>query len=189
MNAETKKPTLLDSATIIAATAHGGVGQRRKWTNEPYIVHPLEVVGILMQHGITDEVLLAAAVLHDVIEDCGWTDTSLLCALSRVTTLLNAIEITDLVVELTEPAHEGNRATRKAAEAMRLSKISADAQTIKYADLISNTRTIIEHDKGFATVYLAEKEAILRVMCDGDESLNVTGWSSLNAAHFALKLS
>lgn len=59
--------TLLDAATVVAATAH--CGQRRKYTNEPYIVHPLEVIQILMQHGITDEVILSAAVLHDVIED------------------------------------------------------------------------------------------------------------------------
>ncbi len=44
--------------------------QKRK-NGSPYIMHPLAVCYILIIHGVADDCLLAAALLHDVIEDCG----------------------------------------------------------------------------------------------------------------------
>lgn len=164
-------PTLLDSALIIAAQAHAG--QRRRYDQTPYLTHCVEVVNILIRHGVEDEVMLAAAALHDVIEDTSVTqrllEHSLACDDSYDWADLR--RVVDLVVELTEPQHQGNRATRKAAERDRLATISPDAQTIKYADLISNTGSIAEHDPGFARVYLQEKWSILKVMKAGQYSL------------------
>ena len=58
--------TLINEAVMLAASAHAG--QVRKGTKIPYIVHPMEVVAIVA--GLTDDPeILAAAVLHDVIED------------------------------------------------------------------------------------------------------------------------
>lgn len=70
-----KKPvidtTLVDKAISFAAKAHSGIV--RKGTNIPYIVHPMEAVAIVAS--ITDDQeLMAAAALHDVIED---TDTTM----------------------------------------------------------------------------------------------------------------
>lgn len=177
---ETPTPTLLDAALQIAAQAHAG--QRRKYTGEPYLSHCIEVVNILIKHGVQDDsdVMMAAAALHDVLEDCaGWAtyDRILLChqlcdrAKYHAHNWANAAIVWRLVEELTEPAHEGNRATRKALEAQRLSQISPEAQTIKYADLISNTSSIVQHDEGFARVYLQEKWNILGVMTAGDPVL------------------
>ncbi len=45
--------------------------QFRKDGITPYITHPATVVGLLKRMGINDENILAAAWLHDVIEDCG----------------------------------------------------------------------------------------------------------------------
>lgn len=168
---ETPTPTLLDAALQIAAQAHAG--QRRKYTGEPYLSHCIEVVNILIKHGIDDQVMLAAAALHDVLEDCEGWDAPLLSRELYLKGLFDHARhrTTNLVVELTEPAHEGNRATRKALEAQRLSQISPEAQTIKYADLISNTTSIAKHDEGFARVYLQEKWNILGVMTAGDPVL------------------
>lgn len=44
-------------------------------------------------------------------------------------------------------------------------------KTIKLADLISNTKSIVEHDKNFARIYIKEKELLLEVLADGDENL------------------
>jgi hypothetical protein len=44
-------------------------------------------------------------------------------------------------------------------------------KTVKLADLISNTLSIVEHDPGFAPRYLAEKEALLAVLTDSDPGL------------------
>lgn len=153
---------MLDSAFMLAASAH--YGQRRKYTNEPYICHPIEVVQILIQHGVTTEEILCAAVLHDVLEDTAYTAEDL-----RDAGMSQAV--VSVVVELTEPAHVGNRAERKYLECQRLSDASYEAQTIKYADLISNTRSIAKHDVGFAKVYLREKWHILSECNLGDVSL------------------
>lgn len=63
--------TLLDKAIIFAARAHNG--QVGKGTNTPYILHPLEAAAIVATMTDAPEII-AAAVLHDTIED---TDTSL----------------------------------------------------------------------------------------------------------------
>jgi hypothetical protein len=47
----------------------------------------------------------------------------------------------------------------------------AAAQTIKVADLISNTRSIVAHDPGFAKVYLEEKRMLLEVLTKADPTL------------------
>lgn len=39
----------------------------------PFLVHPFGALGILMEYGVQDEEVLVAAVLHDVVEDCGVT--------------------------------------------------------------------------------------------------------------------
>ncbi len=44
-------------------------GQYRK-SGEPYFTHPLKVCSTLISYGVDDDVTLAAAILHDVLEDC-----------------------------------------------------------------------------------------------------------------------
>ena len=62
--------TLVTQAVIFAAQAHDGAA--RKGSEIPYIVHPMEVVAIAST--MTDDPqVLAAAALHDVMEDCGVT--------------------------------------------------------------------------------------------------------------------
>jgi (p)ppGpp synthase/HD superfamily hydrolase len=165
----------LDSAIAFAATAHAG--QVRKYSALPYIVHPIEVMEIVLTRSVlpVTEDQLVAAVLHDVVED---TPVGL-----RDITRRYGPEVARLVYELTDQFTDpklGNRAARKAMERERLATISAEAQTIKYADFISNTKSIVEHDRNFARVYLAEKEAILKVMREGDEAL-------LSAAELSLQ--
>ena len=61
---------ILNKAIVYAVKAHNG--QVRKGTQVPYILHPLEaasIVGTLT----TDEKVIAAAVLHDVVEDTAAT--------------------------------------------------------------------------------------------------------------------
>ena len=65
---------LVSRAVIFAAAAHDG--QVRKGTDIPYIVHPMEAAAIAA--GLTnDPEVIAAAVLHDVVEDTGTTKNEL----------------------------------------------------------------------------------------------------------------
>lgn len=165
---------LLDSAIAFAATAHAG--QLRKGGLEPYIIHPLEVMQLLLRHSSApvSEDMMIAAVLHDVVEDTP-------VGLDTIERRFGA-EVARLVDELTDKFIDpklGNRAARKRMERDRLSVISEQAQSIKYADLISNTSSIVAVEPGFAHTYLREKELTLEVMTRGDEGLRRQAYISL----------
>lgn len=159
--------TLSMRAKKFATDAHAAINQVRKYTGQPYIVHPEEVVGIitnLASRPPTEE-MLAAAWLHDVVEDTPHT-------IEEIKQLFGP-KVAQYVEELTDvsrPEH-GVRATRKAIDRAHTALASPEAKTIKLADLISNTVSIAEHDPGFALVYMAEKELLLGVLKQGDPEL------------------
>lgn len=151
---------LIHNALVFATDAHAG--QVRKYTGVPYVFHTMEVANIIAEDGglgVTDPEILAAAILHDVVEDT-------FVEINEVRQVFGT-DVATLVDEMTEVVVPGNRRIRKAAEVERLAGISDRGQTIKLADLISNTRTIAKHDPGFAQVYLREKRAILDAMTGG----------------------
>lgn len=149
----------LNAALIFATQAHGD--QCRKYSGEPYVAHLIEVMMLVREHGGT-EAMQVAALLHDVVED---TDTDI-----SVITGLFGKYVAHMVWALTD-REEGNRATRKRLSCERLAAASAEVQTIKLADLISNTRSIVRRDPDFARLYLREKAALLRVLERGDRRL------------------
>ena len=156
--------TLVERARVFATAAHAAVGQLRKYTFEPYIVHPREVAGIVESVGGTPE-MIAAAWLHDTVEDTGVTIETIREEFGS--------EVSELVGWLTDVSRpeQGNRAVRKAIDRAHTAAAPGAAQTIKLADLISNTRSITAHDPEFAKVYLAEKRALLEVMTKADTDL------------------
>jgi (p)ppGpp synthase/HD superfamily hydrolase len=157
--------TLPERARVFATAAHAAVAQLRKYTNEPYIVHPTEVVGILTSTVEPTEEMIAAAWLHDVVEDTGVSIEVIRAEFGS--------KVSDLVGWLTDVSRpeQGNRATRKAIDRAHTAAAPSEAQTIKLCDLISNTRSIVEHDAEFARVYLAEKRLLLEVMTKADPEL------------------
>lgn len=173
----------IDSAIAFAATAHAG--QVRKWSRVPYIVHPLDVMKILLETAKDDvtEEMMIAAVLHDVVEDT-------IVTLPQIERRFGE-EVANLVEELTDEFTKQryqslNRATRKDMERERLSRISKQGQSIKYADLISNTRDIVAKEPGFAHSYLREKEMLLAVMVHGDPGLFKLAFDTMVAGQQAL---
>jgi len=81
--------------------------------------------------------------------------------------------VAKLVDELTDVSkpEDGNRATRKGIDRTKLAGVSADAQTIKLADLISNAKDIAVNDPNFAKVYMNEKRQLLAVLTKGNARL------------------
>jgi (p)ppGpp synthase/HD superfamily hydrolase len=157
---------IVRKAQVYAMAAHAAVGQKRKYTNEPYIVHPAEVAKIVAGVPGSTPDMVAAAWLHDVVEDTGCTFTDIHMAFG--------IDIATLVGWLTDVSkpEDGNRAHRKAMDRAHTAGAPAEAQTIKLADLISNSRSIMAHDPEFAKVYLAEKRLLLEVLTKGDPGLH-----------------
>lgn len=141
-------------------------GQVRKYTGDPYFTHPQRVAGWMSRTG-QEPKLIAAAYLHDVIEDTPATYNDLLLRVGKT--------VADLVLELTDVTTQadGNRATRKEIERNRLANCSAHAQTVKMADLIDNTEDIVTHDPKFAKVYLPEAEALFDALDKADPVLRM----------------
>lgn len=149
--------------------------QQRKYTPERYIVHPVRVMEICRQHTTTLPVL-AAALLHDVLEDTPVTQGGLHQFLTTVMTKEDADKTIRLVTELTDVYTKAfyprwNRRKRKMKEAERIQKTSGESQTVKYADIIDNCREIVQHDPDFARVFLWECKGLLQVMTEGDPQL------------------
>jgi (p)ppGpp synthase/HD superfamily hydrolase len=153
---------LIFDALTFASEAHKG--QVRKYTAEPYIVHPIEVAGIVRSVS-TDKHMIAAALLHDVVEDTSVTN--------KVIQAFFGNKIASLVEMLTDVSkpEDGNRKLRKQLDLQHTALASPEAKTIKLADLISNIPSIIEHDKNFAKVYVSEKRELIKVLTTGNPKL------------------
>lgn len=157
---------LIDAAYRFAKEAHGD--QKRKYTGEPYIVHPVAVAKIVAS--VTEDcAMIAAALLHDVIEDTPVTFEELSKPEHGF-----MYPVAHLVLELSDVSkpEDGNRAIRKKIDLDHLSGVSPRAKTIKLADLIHNTSSICKYDPGFARLYMAEKRALLGVLTEGNMILH-----------------
>jgi guanosine-3',5'-bis(diphosphate) 3'-pyrophosphohydrolase len=123
--------------TVVHFAAEKHRTQKRKDGDEsPYINHPIEVAELLARvGGVRDLEVLAAALLHDTVEDTTTTPTELEAAFgARVRALV--AEMTD---DTSKPKEERKRLQREHAP-----HLSHGAKQIKVADKISNVREIGE---------------------------------------------
>jgi guanosine-3',5'-bis(diphosphate) 3'-pyrophosphohydrolase len=116
--------------------AHKHTDQRRKDARaKPYINHPIALAEVLHTDGsVRDATVIAAALLHDTIED---TETSY----DELRGLFGA-GVADTVVELTDTKFLG-RETRKRLQVAKAGKSSLAAKQVKIADKICNLRDIL----------------------------------------------
>ncbi len=127
---------LLDRAIIFAVRAHAGTERRGK--GFPYIVHPMEAVEIVAT--ITpDQELLAAAALHDTVEDTDVTVEQLRAEFGDRIAALVASESDVFEAGVSE---EDSWHSRKKAAIDRLAAASHDAKIVAMGDKLSNMRAI-----------------------------------------------
>ena len=127
---------LLDRAIVFAVRAHAGTERRGK--GYPYIVHPLEAVEIVATM-TADQELLAAAALHDTVEDTDVTVEQLRQEFGdRIATLV-AEESDEMPAGMSE---EDSWHGRKQAAIDRLSRASREAKMVALGDKLSNMRAI-----------------------------------------------
>lgn len=140
--------------------------QVRKYTGNPYSDHLAEVAGIAMtvcwEWNNPDEIM-AVAWLHDCMED-QHVDYATLSGHFGAQVASGVQWLSDM--------ETGSRAERKAASRRRLAQAPGWIQTIKCADLISNTSSIVKHDPKFAETYLEEKRELLKVLTSADRRLH-----------------
>ena len=128
--------TLLDRAIVFAVNAHAGTERRGK--GFPYIVHPLEAVAIVATM-TSDQELLAAAALHDTLEDTDVTAAGIEAEFGPRVASLVVSETDRLIPELSEAEswHE-----RKQAAIDHLREASLDTKMVAIGDKLSNMRAI-----------------------------------------------
>jgi len=128
--------TLLDRALVFAVRAHAGTERRGK--GFPYIVHPLEAVEIVATM-TSDQELLAAAALHDTVED---TDVTI----EQIRTEFGERVASFVAAESDEPHQRRdsveNWRVRKQAAIDRIACASRDAKMVALGDKLSNMRAI-----------------------------------------------
>ena len=149
--------TIVDKARYFATAAHAAVGQKRKYSDDDYIVHPIRVANLVKQYGGTED-MIAAAYLHDVVED---TDVDILDV--RMEFGNDIGEIVDGLTDVSQPS-DGNRKLRKAMDRAHSADASAEAQFVKCADIIDNSADISANDPNFSKVYKQEMLELLTVM-------------------------
>ena len=124
--------SLLDRAIIFAVKAHAGTERRGK--GFPYIVHPMEAMEIVSTM-TADQELLAAAALHDTVEDTSVTVEELRAEFGD--------RVADIVAAESDQSGEGiDWHTRKQMALDRLRGASRDVKMVALGDKLSNMRAI-----------------------------------------------
>jgi len=154
---------LILKAARFAARQH--TGQSRKYTARPYVTHPARVAAMAMLLPDADPPLVCAALLHDVIEDCGVTAEQLAAEFGS--------DVASIVDELTNRSKlespGANRAQRKALDRARLKNVSRRAKLLKLLDRIDNLREMDLAPSGFRRKYLDESRLLLEEVLSGVE--------------------
>ena len=122
-------------AARFAAERHAG--QFRKGSSQtPYINHPLTVAEILSRiAGVNDPDILAAAILHDTVEDVGVTRDEIADQFGEA--------VAAYVMEVTDDKSL-DKAVRKQTQIDHAPHLSAGAKLIKLADKITNVRDVTD---------------------------------------------
>jgi (p)ppGpp synthase/HD superfamily hydrolase len=162
----------LSKAVEFATIAH--MGQVRKYTGQPYIMHPIEVAKMVADFGGTTQMVIAA-YLHDTIEDCEGVTY-------KVIELNFGESVAKLVQGLTKGEYPNRtRAERCGLERERLGKLNAPIQTIKFCDIICNCNDIIQYDLTFGQQYLHEKLELVDDLNNGDLYLQNLATATIKA--------
>jgi len=131
---------LVERAVAFATKAHEGQF-RKGGAGIPYITHPLSVANRLRRHGVVDEVTIAAAVLHDVMEDCGVT--------FDVLHETFGIDVAAVVQEVSDPPGLSKSQAKK-RQLKNAPTMSLRARFIKIADKTDNEDDIAVNPPGWS---------------------------------------
>jgi len=176
-----KNLTLVEHARTFSVDAHKRINHRRKYNYQPYSDH-LASVARIVRSVTDDEEMIAAAWLHDVVEDTPATLYDVESAFGKDVALL-----VENLTDVSKPS-DGNRATRKAIDCQHIALGSSRAKTVKLADLIDNLQDICKHDMKFAQTFLIEMGALLEVLDAGDQKLYQRAWKAYHHCQNKLKL-
>lgn len=152
-----KTDRLLADATAFCILAHAGQTRKNK-TKEPYSFHPLRVMMWLRRYGVRDQDVLAAALLHDVVEDTPHTLEEIRRKFGK--------RVASIVAEVT--TDKGlTKLEQKQAQVEKAASLSPEAAAVKIADRVDNLESYrdglpAEWAREYALGYLAHGFALAR---------------------------
>lgn len=172
---------IVTAADAYAEAAHARVGQKRKYSDEPYIIHPRQAAQYVEASIHSDAITIAVALLHDVLEDTleeGQTVQDGADAMrEHFTAVLADSDIAHAIVvgvlevtDISKP-EDGNRKFRKEMDRDHAGRAHATRKTVKLADIKSNMPSIVKNDPGFARKWVSEKADVYPLLGDGDPEL------------------
>ena len=156
------------SVVNFAVSAYDGI--YRKYDEMPYIVHPFEVLKLIVGLDIKDEVMHNAALCHDIKEEAPHISYG---EIEREI----GTEAMEIVKELTfEPMRNGIPThLQKAAYINGLACASPKALVIKLADRMCNSLDFMKHDQKYAVKYWNKASVLCDAFHDRDDIINVIG--------------
>lgn len=152
--------SLILKAAAFATKAHEG--QKRKYSGLPYITHPARVAGrVGILPGVTEE-LVAAAYLHDVLEDVPWATREMIEAATNA-------QVGFYVDCMTNRSKDSGlpRAARKAMDREHLAKVPDEVKLIKALDRIDNLIDCAPAPADFKRTYSQESLLLADVLGSG----------------------
>lgn len=171
-----KIPLAIDFAT----RAHDGTA--RRWTNEPYINHPLRVASLISDAMMPNDAVVVA-LLHDVLEDTTASAAELMGirgdTLGQEIAKLFGPWVYNRVAMLTNVDHTyGDRAARVAIDHDRLASLGdMTVHSIKCADMIDNVPSILQYaDMEMRERVVREKRELIPRMIRAEKGL----WARAN---------
>lgn len=147
----------LKAKSLIYAT-NKHMNQKRKYTDEDYINHPLEVALKILEYmkneNFSDKectIMYCSAILHDTVEDTSAT-------IEEIETFAGK-EIADIVNWLTNVSkpEDGNRKIRKMKDLEHIMSAPLPAICIKIADVICNCKGMVEVDRKYSNGEFCKK--------------------------------
>jgi len=120
--------TYLDRVLDFAHKAHEG--QYRRNSKLPYIVHPIDVAKLVEKYFGDDEVQVASALLHDVVEDCGVTHFQL--------NIEFGLSVADMVADLSSNEDEIKRLGKNNYLISKMTDMDDKTFEVKLCDRLSN---------------------------------------------------
>lgn len=163
------------NALTFATKAHSN--QKRKYTGEDYITHPIAVADMIEEYfdcaelmpfsmPVSTTVAMSVALLHDVVEDTSYNHKDIREQFGD--------EVAKGVWFLTDvEKFVGNRSLRKKLDRDRLAKAPYWVRLIKKFDIQHNAESIKKHDPKFWGIFKRETDELLEAMCmHSDEYYN-----------------
>ena len=160
---------IIAKAAAFAKKAH--LGQERKFIKQPYFAHPERVAHQVSLHPFHTGEMVAASYLHDVVEDCGVTLSTIRVEFGD--------QIADLVAWLTNPSKgsKAPRAERKWIDRQHIKAAPREAKIIKIADRLDNLMGLCDKDGvflaplDFMELYVAESKLLLTALAENEKTV------------------